>query len=155
MKNWFIALLLMASASAWAHRFHASLADVSFNQRTGSIEVVINLMAHDVEALLAQAGHANVDLSMPEGEALVRQYIEQRFQLLGRDGKPLPLAWVGTRVNADTLVVFQELEKADPDAVGRIRNKILIDLLPNQENSVNYKGSTYTFDREKVEATVR
>ena len=150
MKKILLARLLVASANAFAHRFHASLADVSFNPRTGSLEVVINLMAHDIEALLP-----NVDLSQPEGEALVRQYMEARFQLLGRDGKPLPLAWVGMKVNADTLVIFQELEKADPDMVGRIRNKILVEALPNQENSVNYKGATYTFDREKVEAGVR
>jgi hypothetical protein len=147
--------LLFAAGSASAHRFHASLTDISFNERSGSLEVVTNLMAHDIEALLAQAGHPNVDLSQPEGEILVRKYIEERFQLLGKDGKDLQLAWVGMKVNADTLVIFRELEKAESLALGRIRNKILIDLLPNQENTVNFKGATYAFDREKVEAAVR
>jgi hypothetical protein len=150
-----LAVSVFAGGEVAAHRFHASLADVSHNARTGNLEVVINLMAHDVEALLAQGGQANVDLGEAAGEALVRQYMQHRFQLLGKDGKALPLAWVGMKVNADTLVVYQELENSGPDAVARIRNSVLVDLLPNQENSVNFKGATYTFDREKVEASVR
>jgi hypothetical protein len=147
--------LLLAAGGAAAHRFHASLADISHNPRTGNLEVVINLMAHDIEALLAQTGSPNADISQPDGEALVRKYIQQRFQLLGKDGKPLPLAWVGMKVNADALVVLQELEQADAGVVGRIRNAILTEVLPNQENTVNFKGTTYSFDREKVESAVR
>jgi hypothetical protein len=151
----FYLFALLASGEASAHRFHASLTDISFNERTGNLEIVTSLMAHDIEALLAMTGSPNVDLSQPDGEALTRRYIEERFQLLGKDGQPLPLHWVGMRVNADSLVIYRELVKADMQALGRIRNRILVDMLPNQENTVNFKGATYAFDREKVEASIR
>ncbi|UUZ52017.1 hypothetical protein LP420_27610 [Massilia sp. B-10] len=92
------AALCCASAAALAHRFHTGITDLSHNDKTGSVEVVHTLMAHDIDALLALRARRQIDVAEPDGEALLRNYIDAHFYLLDADGKRLPLKWVGLTV---------------------------------------------------------
>jgi hypothetical protein len=153
------ALLSVASAAAHAHRFHAGIADLSFNQNSGSIEVVHTYMAHDIEALLATLAGRALELAEPEAEALLRSYLEQRFYLLAADGKRLPLAWLGMTAGVDNVVVYQELRDTPPARLARVHNEVLLDVLPRQVNTVNLRAGTLagslTFDAKTVERRVR
>ena len=130
------AALLWCSAAAQAHNFHVGLTEISFNPRTGSTELVHTYTAHDVEALLMNLYQRNVDLGLEEDQAVFRRYLEKQFRIT-LDGKPLPLQWVGVQVNADSITVFQEIEKTalPPSAV--LLDGVLADFLPQQVNNVN------------------
>jgi hypothetical protein len=130
-------VLCLAAAPGWAHRFHAGIADVVHNDKTGSVEIVHTYMAHDIDALLATAARRPVDLTKPEDEALLRSYVEQRFFLLGHDQARLPLKWIGVTVSVESVVIYQELERAPLDSVARIHNGVLTDFMPRQANTVN------------------
>ena len=101
------ALLLGAAGAALAHRFHFGIAEISDNAATGNVEVVHTLMSHDLDALLEQQHKRQVDLSQPEEESLLRAYVEQHFYLLGKDGKRLPLKWVGVTAGVENVVIYQ------------------------------------------------
>ncbi|MCG2583686.1 DUF6702 family protein [Massilia sp. TS11] len=122
---------------AHAHRFHAALTDISFNARSESLEVVHTLMAHDLEQLMLNLYQREVDWSQPEDEALLRRYLEPRFALLGRDGKALPLRWLGIQVDTEALRVYLELPGARLEQIASVRNAILTDFLADQVNTVN------------------
>lgn len=153
------ALLACASAGALAHRFHTGITDLSHNERTGSVEVVHTLMAHDVDALLALRGRRPVDVADADGEALLRAYIDEHFYLLGADGNRLPLKWIGLRAGVESVVVFQELEQSPLASVARVHNDILADFLPNQSNTVNIRtGSairSQSFTRKNSEQALK
>jgi hypothetical protein len=133
--------------SASAHRFHAGLTDISYNARTGSTEVVHTLMAHDVEALLTEMYQRQFDLSDPDDQAVLRTYIEKQFWLADKDGRRLPLNWVGVTVDTDSVVVFQEAVRTPVVNVETIHDGVLSDFLPDQQNTVNLtaNGSVRTF----------
>jgi hypothetical protein len=153
------ALLCCASAASQAHRFHAGIADISFNRNSGSVEVVHTYMAHDIEALLATLAGRQVDLTRPEDEALLRTYLEQRFYLLGPAGVRLPLRWVGMTANVDSVVLYQELEGTPLARVERVHDEVLVDVLPRQVNTVNVRGDgaigSLAFDAKTVERRIR
>jgi hypothetical protein len=135
-------LLLAASLCApamplWAHRFHAGIADIAYNQKTGSVEIVHTYMAHDIEALLATLAGRQVDLSKPEEEALLRKYIEARFYLLDKDKKPLAAKWIGIAVSVETVVIYRELEATPLTSIAQVHDEVLMDLMPRQANTVN------------------
>jgi hypothetical protein len=136
-----MALAMAGAAPAWAHRFHVGIAEVSFNARTGSLEVVHTYMAHDVEALLATLHQRQFDMSTPADQALFRQYLERQFWINGA-GKRVPLKWLG--MTADT---------------ENIHHAVLADFLPDQVNTVNIKDGattrTLTFDRAHLERPLR
>jgi len=133
--------------NAAAHRFHAGITDISYNERTGSTEVVHTYMAHDVEALLTELYQRQFDLSDPDDQAVLRKYVEKQFWLADKDGRRLPLNWVGVTVDTDSVVIFQEAVRTPVVKVETIHDAVLSDFLPDQQNTVNLTayGSLRTF----------
>ena len=145
--------------SAQAHNFHAGIADVSYNERTGSTEIVHTYMAHDVDALLTNMYQRQFDLSTPEDQDVLRKYVEQQFSLQDRDHHKLPLRWVGMTVDAQSVVIYQEASQTPLSKAASIRNEVLTDFLPDEVNTVNINEAggvhTLTFDGKKTELPVR
>lgn len=144
------AVLALVSAAAPAHNYHMGIADISYNTRTGSTEIVHTYTGHDLATLLTrQAGH-NVDLGQTGSEALLRRYTEKQFYLEGPDRKRLPLKWVGMQVDADSVVIFQEVPRTRLAKGTRLHNAVLTDLIPTQKNTVNIEAAgavrTLVFD---------
>lgn len=162
MKTWrtlAAGLLACASMAAGAHNYHMGIADVSYNAASGSTEVVHTYTGHDVEALLTQLYQRQFDLGQAGSEAALRRYVEKQFYILAPNGKPLRLNWVGMKVNADNVVIFQEIEHARLAPGTRIHNRLLTDFLPSQRNTLNVqdgaKIQTLFFDSRNVELPVR
>ena len=141
------AVLAGACALAPAHNFHAGITDISYNERTGSTEVVHTYMAHDVEALLTNLYQRQFDLSDPDDQAVFRKYVEKQFWLADKDKRRLPLNWVGMTADAQSVVVFQEVQRTPASKVEFIHDEVMIDFLPDQLNTVNLTvaGSIRTF----------
>jgi hypothetical protein len=141
------AVLAGACALAPAHNFHAGITDISYNERTGSTEVVHTYMAHDVEALLTNLYQRQFDLSDPDDQAVFRKYVEKQFWLADKNKRRLPLNWVGMTADAQNVTVFQEVLQTPSAKVEFIHDEVMIDFLPDQLNTVNLTvaGSIRTF----------
>lgn len=154
-KTLCVALLLCVSTAASAHRFHFGMTDISYNERTGSTEIVHTYTAHDIDALLLNLYQRQFDLSDPEDQDVLRQYVERQFWLAAPDGKRLPPKWVGMTVDANSVVIYQEIENTPLARAATIRQGVLIDFLPEQVNTVNLgAGGTVrslTFTRQALE----
>ena len=159
MKGGLAAVLLVSSAAAYAHRFHAGIADISFNARTGSTEIVHTYMAHDIEALLANLYGRQFDLTDPEDQEALRKYVEPRFWLEGQDKSKLKLRWVGMTIDPTNVTIYQEIEQTPLWKATAVRNAILVDFLPDQVNTVNLNEGnavrTLTFDHNTLEQPTR
>jgi hypothetical protein len=141
------AFLAGACALAPAHNFHAGITDISYNERTGSTEVVHTYMAHDVEALLTNLYQRQFDLSDPDDQAVFRKYLEKQFWLADKDKRRLPLNWVGMTADAQSVMVYQEVVQTPAAKVEIIHDAVMSDFLPDQLNTVNLTvaGSLRTF----------
>jgi hypothetical protein len=159
LKAALAAALLCASAAASAHRFHAGLTDITFNERTGSTEIVHTYMAHDVEALLSNLYQRQFDLGQPDDQAALREYVEHQFWLLGQDQRKLPLRWVGMTVDAQSVTIYQEAGKTPLSKAVLVHDEVMTDFLPDQVNTVNVGGPgqvrTFTFDSKTTEQPLR
>jgi hypothetical protein len=149
------AALLCCSAAAQAHNFHVGLTEISFNPRTGSTEVVHTYTAHDVEALLMNLYQRDFDLGLEEDQAVFRRYLEKQFRI-SVNGKALPLQWVGMQVNADSINVFQEIEKTALPRGAVLLDGVLVDFISQQVNNVNVSGpdrpaESLVFNRDRRE----
>lgn len=144
--------------SASAHSFHAGITDISYNARTGSTEVVHTYMTHDVEALLANLYGRAFDLSDADDQAALRGYVEKHFWLNDKDGKRLPLRWVGLQADTDSVVVYQEAVQTPSAKVAAIHDGVLSDFVPDQVNTVNLtvdgKLRTFGFTSGRPELAV-
>ena len=162
MKRWralVAAMLACASMAAGAHNFHMGIADISYNAASGSTEVVHTYTGHDVETLLTNLYQRRFDLGQEDSEAALRRYVEKQFYLVAPDGKRLRLNWVGMKVNADNVVIFQEIAHTRLAPGTRIHHQLLTDFLPSQRNTLNVqdggKIQTLIFDSRNVELPLR
>ncbi|MDN2708502.1 hypothetical protein O0880_03600 [Janthinobacterium sp. SUN118] len=153
------AMLACASMAAGAHNFHMGIADISYNAASGSTEVVHTYTGHDVEALLTNLYQRQFDLGQEDSEAALRRYVDRQFHITGADGKRLRLNWVGMKVNADNVVIFQEIEHTRLAPATRIHNQLLIDFLPSQRNTLNVQDGgaiqTLFFDHQHTELPIK
>lgn len=158
LKLWFAALALCCAA-AQAHQFHVGITDISFNQKTGSTEVVHTYQADDIAALLQNLYQRQFDLSQPEDEAVLRKYVEKQFWIEGADKRRLPLHWIGLKAGAETVEIYQEIENTPLSKAARIHDEVLIDFIGAQANTVNLNEAgnirTLSFDRQKVDQPTR
>jgi hypothetical protein len=71
----------------------------------------------------------------------------------------IALNWVGVTVDTDSVMVYQEAPQTPIDKVEAIHDAVLIDFLPDQVNTVNFKvgGSlrTFAFNTGRSETPVR
>jgi hypothetical protein len=141
------AILASACALAPAHNFHAGITDISYNERTGSLEVVHTYMAHDVEALLSNLYQRQFDLSDPDDQAVFRKYLEKQFWLADKDKRRLSLNWVGMSADAQNVMVYQEVVQTPSAKIEFIHDAVMTDFQPDQLNTVNLTvaGSLRTF----------
>jgi hypothetical protein len=148
-------VLALAGTASHAHNFHMGIADISYNERTGSTEIVHTYTAHDLATLLTNLYGRQFDLGRADSEAPLRRYVEKQFTIADKDGKRLPLQWVGVKVDADSVVIFQELPGTKLAKGSRIHNALLVDFLPSQKNTVNLQtdGTTKTllFDQGSID----
>jgi hypothetical protein len=158
-KAWLAAALACCCMAARAHQFHFGITDVSFNAKTGSTEIVHTYMTDDIDALLSNLYQRQFDLTQPEDEAILRKYIEKQFWMQAADNKRLPLRWVGLRVGAESVVIYQEIENTPLSATAAIHDEVLIDFIAEQANTLTVHDngiiSTLTFDRKKTVQQVR
>lgn len=158
-----VAVLLCVSTvmgnSASAHRFHFGMTDISYNERTGSTEIVHAYTAHDIEALLLNLYQRQFDLSDPEDQDVLRKYVERQFWIAGQDAKRLPAKWIGMTIDANSVVIYQEIEDTPLTRAATIRQGVLIDFLPEQVNTVNLNAGgavrSLTFNRQALEQPAR
>jgi hypothetical protein len=160
-----LARLLLAVAlcgvgtAASAHRFHAGIADIGFNAKTGSVEVVHTYMAHDIDALLATQAGRQIDLTQSEDEALLRAYVQERFFLLGADQARLPLKWIGITVSVESVTIYQELAATPLSRIAQVHDQVLMDFMPRQANTVNVTRDGVTvslsFDEKTAERRLK
>ncbi|MYM33501.1 hypothetical protein GTP38_04015 [Duganella sp. FT94W] len=148
-------MLVLACVTAAAHNFHMGMADISYNERTGSTEIVHTYTGHDLTALLTEINGRQIDLGRADSEAALRRYVEQQFTVTRADGKRLPLHWIGAKVDADSVVIFQEVPKTRLSKGDRIHNAVLIDFIPSQRNTVNLQignaTRTLIFDQKNID----
>ncbi|WP_137173083.1 DUF6702 family protein [Massilia sp. HP4] len=159
LKALCVALLLCLSTAASAHRFHFGMTDISYNERTGSTEIVHTYTAHDIEALLLNLYQRQFDLSDPEDQDVLRKYVERQFWIAGQDATRLPAKWIGMMVDANSVVIYQEIEDTPLTRAATIRQGVLIDFLPEQVNTVNLNTGgavrSLTFNRQALEQPAR
>lgn len=148
-------VLALAGTAAGAHNFHMGIADISYNERTGSTEIVHTYTMHDLATLLTNLYGGQFDLGQPESEAPLRRYVEKQFYLEGPDRQRLRINWVGVKADADSVVILQEIEHVKLVKGTRIHNALLIDFLPSQKNTVNLQSDghvqTLLFDQDSID----
>lgn len=147
--------LLMLSAPSLAHKFYASLAQVE-HTATGQLEVSIRFFPDDLEAALRKATGRTVALKdTPEFAAAFEPWLNSAFSVQAGEQRTA-FKYVGLETTVEAAWVHVEATWPEPLDRSSMKNAILLDLFPEQENTVNFveggKRSSVVFSAGKTEA---
>ena len=131
-------LLVAGNLGAFAHQKKEALTEILFNSRSGNLEVMHRYLIHDAEHAVRQLVDPQADLiASEETRETFAKYAVERFALLGDDGAPLELQYVGQEIDSAFLWVYQEMALPESlKGLGVIDNA-LRDIWPEQNNLVN------------------
>lgn len=134
--------------SVRAHKFYASLAEINYNEETRSLEVSLRIFADDLERTLTKRERRAIYLDRTPGVAkLVTAYLQERFEVRGRDGKIKQVKWVGMESKIDSTWLYFEIPITKGLDGARLRNRILLEMYAEQVNTtiVKVKGKQQDF----------
>jgi len=132
------AALCVAAGSAYGHRLHAGLTDITVNETTGEMEVVHRLYTHDLHPAIGFYELDDTDLyETREGLLRLGAYAAARFSMRIEGEGPVALRYVGAETDGEFSFFYFV---AEPIAAGTsviIDNRLLVDHLPDQSNLSN------------------
>lgn len=130
---------LLLAPPALAHRAQTVLTTVMWNAEAMTLDVMHRLHAHDAELCLAQKnGGAQVDITVLQTQAQLMIYVEGVFGLTD-GGKALALSPMGSELQGEALLLYQECKLPEPPRNLAIDHRILRDVFENQTNLVNVR----------------
>ncbi|MCA9713838.1 MAG: hypothetical protein KC468_03980 [Myxococcales bacterium] len=134
---------LTAPRRARAHPYHASLAELDRDPRTGALEVALRLIPEDLARALNRSAGRPVDLDDPGArEAPTRAYVARSFLVTrprSPGGPPRPVAprWLGMEVTIKEVWLYFAFALAPEAARVTLLNRALFELEPQQINTVD------------------
>jgi hypothetical protein len=151
MKFKFLALLIACSAlvclPAFAHDFHTSITDISYNPRTKSLEVSLKVFTDDLETALSKFTKTKIvyDSRSDKQKQQLLNYLNQHVGFEVTKGKPLAYKVLGSEPETDAVWIYLEVPVQYASLKQLfVKNSTLTDLFSDQMNivNINYKGKT-------------
>jgi len=155
-----LTIVVAATANAWAHPFHVSIAEAEWNDESGRLEVAMRLNPVDLEQTLRQRSGLPIDLDKSGRiEQLVEQYLRSSFFAKDREGQRCEIEWVGKETTIREAWIYFEV--ALPNGLDGVSfgNVFLFERMADQVNTVNFhsgnKRQSLRFTVEQPEQVLR
>ena len=143
MRNLIAILLLLPFAFyllpslAAAHTFHTSLTRMDYNAEEKTLEITIQVFAHDLETAIEKRVGKRVNLEKsPDATKFILDYLNDGFTLKNRNGEMQKLAWVGKEQSADSIWLYVEAKSPEGLENASLENRLFFELHKDQVNLV-------------------
>lgn len=134
-------LVMVASASAFAHQQKAAETTVLFNKNSNKLEVMHRFYLHDTEHAVQKLFDKNADILDSEAtQSQFANYVAKQFLVHTLSDEKLPLSSVGYEVEGKFFWVYQETDIPEKLNGVKLFNGSLRELWPTQINMVNIEG---------------
>lgn len=139
----FILMLTISSflgSRAIAHPNHDAVAEADWNAKTKSLEVALQVNAHELERTVSQAVGMALDLDTEEAAEHLKKYIASRVRCLRSDGKAVGMKWVGAEIKVRSAWLYFEfpLGNKDGDKITdcSLTNTLFFEQYEDQKNTI-------------------
>ncbi|MUP46760.1 hypothetical protein E0K83_13535 [Gramella sp. BOM4] len=138
----FFAFCLFTSFTSEFHETYLSVTEIEYDREDKALQIVSRVFIDDMENVLSKRYQQDVSLSYEEdlnaNKGLMQQYIDRKLKI-SVNGKPVALKLLGSKFDADQIVLFIEGENVEDFKKVWVENLILTDLFDSQKNVVHVK----------------
>ena len=141
--------------AAWAHKFYASLAQVEHTPDS-RLEVSLRFFPDDLEAALRKSTGRTIAVEdTKEFAAAFEPWLNAAFSVQAGP-RTSAFKYVGLQARVEIAWVYVEAPWTEPLERSSMRNALMVDLFPEQKNTVNFvegkKRSSVVFTADKTRA---
>lgn len=131
-----------------SHAFHTSLAQVTYDAKNKSFEIIIRLFIDDLEsALQKETGNTSIKLDENDkNDPLLEKYVQKHFGMFNKNSKRVAQKYIGKEFDVDVMWIYLEIPFSESLNGSLLHNSILLDEYNDQVNMVNiiYQGKKNT-----------
>lgn len=145
MKKIFVLFLILTTFSSFTikdHETYLSVTEIEFNAEAKSVQIISRVFINDFEDVLSKRYQKKVSLSYKEelksNKDLMAKYLEKKLKI-SIDGKPIDLELLGSKFDADQIVLYIESKNVQSFKKVNVENLILTDLFDSQKNITHVK----------------
>lgn len=146
LRTWAMGLagMLLLAAPASAHRVHAGVTEIAVNPRTGELEVMHRVFAHDLlEALGRDDVEAGEFLATSDGLETVGEYVAERFRMADGEGQLLELSYVGAEMDGEFAWIYFAAPEPPVHDAFIVDNDLLADAFDDQVMMTNLRFDSH------------
>ena len=131
-----VAAIASVPREAEAHPLHTTLVQLTYDERTRTMESSIRVFASDFAAAVAKRRGATAPTSDVVSDTDAMTYVSGTLVVSDARGRAVPLAWCGSRRSGDVLwLCLRIVNTAQPSEV-KISDQMLCELFDDQINIV-------------------
>lgn len=138
----FFAFVFLTSFTAGDHETYLSVTEVEYNEEGRNLQIVSRVFIDDFENVLSKRYQQDISLSykkdLETNKALIAKYLNQKLRI-NIDGKPKKLNFLGSKFDANQVVLFIEVNDVEDFEKVKVENLVLTDLFDSQKNIVHVK----------------
>ena len=145
MKKTFALLftfIILTSFTSKDHETYLSVTEIEYDQKEKSLQIVSRVFIDDLENVLSKRYQQEVSLSyekdLKANKDLIARYIDQKLKIKV-EGKDRKLKFLGSKFDADQIILFIEGPEVENFKQIKVENLILTDLFDSQKNIVHVK----------------
>lgn len=144
-----LTLVLFSSFSTLDHETYLSVTEIEYNKEEKSIQIISRVFIDDLEDVLSKRYQREIKLSykkdLKANKAIIGKYLDKKLKI-SVEGSPRELKFLGSKFDADQIVLFVESPNVESFNKVEVENLILTDLFDSQKNIVHVKKG------EKIES---
>ena len=145
MKKFFALIVILGiffSFNRNDHETYLSVTEIEYNKEKKSVQIISRVFIDDFEDVLSKRYQKEISLSYKDdlkfNQDLMEKYIEKKLKIIV-EGKSINLKLLGSKFDADQIVLFIESENIESFKKVNVENLILTDLFDTQKNITHIK----------------
>ena len=138
----FFAFIILSSFVEEDHETYLSVTEIEYDVEQESIQIISRVFIDDFENVLSKRYQKDISLSYKEdlsvNKAIMEKYLDRKLKITV-DGKLQELKLLGSKFDADQIVLFLESTNIKSFKKVKVENLILTDLFDAQKNITHVK----------------
>ncbi|MDY2587008.1 DUF6702 family protein [Winogradskyella aquimaris] len=146
MKSTYLILTLiiglLLSSSNTKHEYYVSVTNIEYAKEQQSVQIISQIFIDDFESLIRQRYDETITLAEADEPAIVdeymKRYLEDKLKIKINE-KSYEFNFLGKEYKEDITYCYLEIENIKDIKSISVINRILFDILPDQQNIVRLK----------------
>lgn len=128
------------AAPVHAHRMKAGATEIAVNERSGEMEIIHRVYAHDLLEALGDLEMEEADfLSSPSGLQQVEDLVRAEFRVAEGDGRLLNLSYIGAELDGEFAWIYFTAPVPEDTSSFVVDNDLLSNAFEDQVMMTNFR----------------